>query len=115
VRSDPSAETRTTWNQPLSSETISRPLPSGSQRGAVSHADAPATSRSRPDDTSTMWICEVSRSGSRCEVTAVASPWGDQTNSSTSTPGAVSATGSAERGLVAGRPRRGTGASTNHT
>jgi hypothetical protein len=34
----PSAEIRTTWNQPSRSDTISRPEPSGSQRGPVSQA-----------------------------------------------------------------------------
>ncbi len=91
-------------------------MPSGSQRGPVSQA-ALAGDRAAPAARGHVhdWICDVSRSGSRCEVTAIARPSGDQTNSSTSTPGAVIGVGSGERGRVAGRPRRGTGASTSQS
>ena len=42
-------------------------------------------------------------------------PSGDQTSDSTSTPAAVKARGSGGRGSLAGRPRRGTGASMTQT
>ena len=111
IRSWPSAVSRTTWNQPSASET-NRREPSGSQRAATSTLRSPATTRDAPVATSTRAIWAVSSiSGPRRAMTAIRAPSGDHSNASTSMPISVRTVGRGGFGSVAGRPRRGTGAS----
>ena len=111
IRSWPSALSRTTWNQPSASET-NRNEPSGSQRAATSTLRSPATTRDAPVATSTSAICAVSSiSGPRRAMTAIRAPSGDHSKASTSMPVSVRTVGRGGFGSVAGRPRRGTGAS----
>jgi hypothetical protein len=114
TRALPSVETRTTWNQPSSSETMSRPEPSGSQRGPVSQADSPATSRSG------RWPRR--RRGSARSAGPAAAATSRRCGGRPATTrtrrcrrrSAVSGVGSAGA-AGRGRPRRGTGASTSQS
>ena len=111
IRSWPSAVSRTTWNQPSASDTNSSD-PSGSQWAPTSTLRSPATTRVAPVATSTSAICEVSpTSGPRRAMTAIRVPSGAHSKASTSTPASVRTVGRGGFGSVAGRPRRGTGAS----
>ena len=96
----------------------------GPSRRAASAARSPRPSPRRraargPWPRRRTWICDVSRSGSRCDVTAMPRPSGDQAKSSTSTPGRgqrrgfrASAGGSPDgRGAAPARPRARAGPS----
>ena len=110
LRSCRVGSSRTTWNQPSASEIRVRP-PSGSQRGPHSQASPAGIRRSSPPTMSTTETSDLQARSSRWAAKAIRPPSGDQSNSSTSSPAGVIATGSAGRGWAAGRPRRGTGAS----
>ncbi len=94
-------------------------MPSGSQRGLVSQAPRPASTRSPsrvpPPSAavaaSTRHTCTVVRSGSRWATTASRPPSGDHWTSSTSSPAGVTARASGWASRAGGRPRRGSGAS----
>ncbi len=110
LRSCRAGSSRTTWNQPSASDSRVSP-PSGSQRGAHSQASPAGIRRSSPPTMSTTETSDLQARSSRWAAKAIRPPSGDQSNSSTSSPAGVIATGSAGRGWLAGRPRRGTGAS----